>query len=104
MHSKSMSKIVEARALMIFRLAQADLPRKIIERSTHCGKIQAAAVIVEKETERRCAAQEFITASGVIDKDVASGSVEWDQTSLAELRLADGENALAEIYIRLLQL
>jgi hypothetical protein len=30
--------------------------------------------------------------------------VEWDQSSLAELGLADGENALAEIYIRLLQL
>ena len=66
------------------------------------GEIQAAAVIVEQETGRRCATQEFITASGVIGDDVASGSVERDQASLAELRLADGENTLAEIYIRLL--
>src|SRR5580658_5884126 len=104
MDCKSMSKIVEARALVIFRLAQADLARQVIERSTHCGKIQAAAVIVEKKTGRRCAAQEPITASSVIGNDVASGSVEWDQASLAELRLADGENTLAEIHIRLLQL
>src|SRR6266496_1729414 len=97
-----MTKIVEARALVIFRLAQADLTRQVIERTTHCGKFQAAAVIVEKETGRRNAAQESITAPGVIGDDVASGSVEWDQASLAELRLADGENTLAEIYIRLL--
>src|SRR5580692_9059673 len=104
MNSKSMTKIVEARALVIGRLAQADLTRQVIKRPTHCGKIQAAAVIVDKETGRRCAAQEPITASGVIGNDFASGSVEWDQASLAELGLADGENALAEIYIRLLQL
>ena len=66
--------------------------------------LQAAAVIVEKETGRRCAAQKPVAAPGVIGHDVPSGSVERNQAGLAELGLADGENALAEIHIRLLQL
>ena len=99
-----MSKIVEPRTLVILRLAQADLPRQVVERSTNCRAVQTAAVIVEKEAGRRCIAQKPVPASGVIGHDIPSGSVERNQAGLAELGLADGENALAEIHIRLFQL
>jgi len=35
---------------MIVRPAQANLPRQIVKRTAHCGTLQAAAVIIEKET------------------------------------------------------
>jgi hypothetical protein len=48
--SESMTKVVEPWALMIFRSAQADLPRQSIKSAVHGGHLQAAAVIVEQET------------------------------------------------------
>jgi len=99
-----MPKIVKLRTLVILRPAQADLPRQIAERSTNRRAVQTAAVIVEKEAGKRCVAQKPVAAPGVIGHDVPSGSVERNQAGLAELCLADGENALAEIHIRLSQL
>ena len=52
----------------------------------------------------RYAAQKPVAAPGVIGHDVPSGSVERNQAGLAKLCLADGEDALTEIHIRLLQL
>src|SRR5687768_13734913 len=70
----------------------------------HSGNFQAATVIVEKKARRRYVAQKPVTAPDVIGHDFPSGSMERNQAGLAELRLANGENALAEIHIRSLQL
>src|SRR5215471_2305037 len=43
--SKSVSKIVEPRTLVVPRPAQADLSRQIVERSTNRRAVQTAAVI-----------------------------------------------------------
>ena len=99
-----MSKIVKTWPLVILRPAQTDLSRQIVERSAHGGNLQTAAVIIEKEAGRRCVAQKPVAAPGVVSHDVPSGSVKRNQAGLAELCLADAEDALAEIHIRLLQL
>src|SRR5215472_3481748 len=104
MDGESVPKIVKPRTLVILRPAQAGLLRQSVERSTNRRALQTAAVIVEKEAGRRCVAQKPVAAPGVISHDVPSGSVERNQAGLAELCLADGENALAEIHIPLLQL
>jgi hypothetical protein len=88
---------------MIVRPAQANLPRQIVKRSAHCGTLQASAVIIQKETGRQWAAQKPVAAPSVIGHDVPSGSVEWNQAGLAELGLADGEDAVAEVHIWPLQ-
>src|SRR5438445_6629185 len=72
--------------------------------SSHGGNLQTAAVIIEKETGGRWAAQKPVAAPGVIGHDVPSGNMERNQAGLAKLCLADGEDALTEIHIRLLQL
>ena len=61
-------------------------------------------VIIEKETGSRWAAQKPVATPSVIGHDVPSGSMERNQTGLAKLCLANGEDALAEIHVRLLQL
>src|SRR5436305_2312973 len=94
-YGESMPKIVQPRTLVILRPAQANLPRQIVKRSAHCGTLQAAAVVIEKETGRRWAAQKPAAAPGVIGHDVPSGIVEWNQAGLAELGLADGEDTVA---------
>ena len=99
-----MPEIVKPQTLVILRPAQADLPRQVVERSTNRRAVQTAAVIVEKEAGRRCVAQKPVAAPGVIGHDVPSGSMEWNQAGLAELRLPDGEDAVAEVHIWPLQL
>jgi hypothetical protein len=61
-------------------------------------------VIVKKEAGRRGVPQKQVATPGVTGHGVARGSVERNQAGLAELCLADGENALVEIHIRLFQL
>src|SRR6516165_12442986 len=53
---KSVPEIVNPRAGVVGRSAQANLTREIIEGSPHCGSLQATAATVEQETrseERR---------------------------------------------------
>ena len=99
-----MPKIVEPRTLVILRPTQSDLSRQIVERSTNRRAVQTAAVIVEKEAGRRCVTQKPVAAPRVIGHDVPSGSMQRNQAGLAELRLSDGEDAVAEVHIWPLQL
>ena len=48
--SKSVSKIVDPRAGVLGRSAQANLTREIMEGSEHRGSLQATAAIVEQKT------------------------------------------------------
>ena len=52
--SESMPKIVKPRAFVISWSAQADLPRQVVERSTHCGNLQAAVIAEENKETMRC--------------------------------------------------
>jgi len=76
MDSESMPKIVKPRACVILRSPQADLPRQVIEGSTHCRNIQAAAVIVEKENKETMRLRRTDRGVGRIGYDIPSGSVE----------------------------
>jgi hypothetical protein len=67
------------------------------------GNLHTAAMIVEQETGRRCAAQQPVTAPGVIGQDIPGRRMRRNQAGLAEFRPPDRENALAELYIGPLQ-
>ena len=100
---KSAPEIVKARALVRLRSAQTGLLRQVVEGSAHRGTHQAAAMIVEKETGRRCVAKEPVAAFSLVGYDIPSGSVERNQPGFSKLRLADGEDSLAKIHMRPLQ-
>ncbi|MCY4597390.1 MAG: hypothetical protein OXC19_21635 [Bryobacterales bacterium] len=94
-----MAQIVEARAAGIRRAAQADLPGQLHERLLQGVLHDPGAALGQEEGRATGLRAPLIALRGVGFQRLRRRLVNGHQPRLAELALADGQNALVEIDV-----
>ena len=101
---KSMSEVVQTRAMTVRWAAQADLPRQHIESSMNVSAVQLIAPAGDKQVGRHWPLPPMTVASvDIICEDFTGRGMQGHQAIFTEFGTADGQHRCLEIDVSYLE-